>query len=359
MPPIGLLAELSHRCPLRCPYCSNPTELVRRSDELSTEEWLRVLDEASALGVVQVHLSGGEPTVRADLQEIVRKCAALGLYSNLITSGIGLSQTALAALVDRGLDHVQLSFQGATPEIADPIAGMPGAFESKRALAQRVVEIGVPLTVNAVIHRANIGEVGALIGLAVTLGAKRVEIAHAQYHGWALSNRAALMPALSEVLAAIAEVERLREDLDGTIVIDSVLPDYYARYPKACMGGWGRRSLNVTPKGDVLPCHAAESIHGMAFWNVRDRPLAEIWSRSPAFAAFRGVEWMREPCRSCDRREIDWGGCRCQALALAGDATQADPACHKSPYHAQLETIAAREATATAPAYRYRGYAAS
>jgi pyrroloquinoline quinone biosynthesis protein E len=354
--PTGMLAELTHRCPLRCPYCSNPIELDRRSQELDTATWLRVLAEAAWLGVMQVHLSGGEPTARKDLAAIVRGCAELGLYSNLITSGIGVDEAKMTALAGAGLDHVQLSVQATTAQANDLIGGLDGSLAQKLATARLVTRLDIPLTLNAVIHRRNIAEVADFVRLAVDLGAKRVEIAHAQYYGWALRNRSALMPTREQTLAAVETVERLRREYAGTIVIDAVVPDYHARYPKACMGGWGRQSLNVTPSGKVLPCHAAETIPGLEFWTVRDRSLAEIWTASPAFNAFRGTSWMREPCRSCDRREIDWGGCRCQALAIAGAAEEADPVCCKSPFHARIEAIAAADAAQPLGEYHYRGF---
>jgi pyrroloquinoline quinone biosynthesis protein E len=355
-PPIGMLAELTHRCPLRCPYCSNPVDLDRRSTELDTGTWQRVLSEAARLGVLQVHLSGGEPAARKDLEAIIRHCAGSGLYTNLITSGIGIDERRMACLADAGLDHVQLSFQATTPDMNDLIGGLEGSLAQKLKIAAIVTGLGIPLTINAVIHRRNIGQVEDFVRFALSLTARRVEIAHAQYHGWALRNRASLMPTRDETLTAIETVERLREELKGTIVIDAVIPDYYARYPKACMGGWGRQSLNVTPAGKVLPCHAAESIPGLEFWNVKERNLADIWNASPAFNAFRGTDWMREPCRSCERREIDWGGCRCQALSIAGSAAEADPVCQKSPIHGRMAMIAASEAELPLGEYHYRGF---
>lgn len=354
--PIGLLAELTHRCPLRCPYCSNPVELERRSGELDTGTWCRVLSEAAALGVLHVHLSGGEPTARSDIEAITAHCAKAGLYSNLITSGVGPALEKLDGLAAAGLDHVQLSVQAGDASIADSIAHLKGAHAQKITFARRVVELGLPLTVNAVIHRGNIDNVSALIALAVELGAKRIEIAHTQYYGWAYVNRAALMPARADVDRSIAVVEAAREQLQGQLVIDLVVPDYYATYPKACAGGWGRRLMNVSPSGKVLPCHAAETIPNLTFWNVHDHSLADIWARSPAFEAFRGTDWMQEPCRSCDRRERDWGGCRCQALALTGDAASTDPACHLSPHHALIRNLARTESASSSAAPVYRGY---
>ena len=339
--PLGLLAELTHRCPLGCPYCSNPLALDNRSDELDTASWARVFREAASLGVLQVHLSGGEPAARRDLKEIVTAARDAGLYSNLITSGVGLTAQGLSALADAGLDHVQISIQDSEPTSADKIAGYKGAFARKNALAAEVVKLGLPLTVNVVVHRANIGRVEAMVDMALALGAGRVEIAHVQYYGWALKNRAALMPSREQVDAAVGQVEALRAKHHGRIVIDAVVPDYYARFPKPCVGGWGRRSLNVTPSGKVLPCHAAEVIPGLEFWNVRQHSLNEIWRSSPAFMAFRGTDWMQEPCKSCAMKEKDFGGCRCQAFLIAGDARAADPVCHLSPHHALVAELAA------------------
>jgi pyrroloquinoline quinone biosynthesis protein E len=349
--PLGLLAELTHRCPLGCPYCSNPLALDNRSDELDTASWARVFREAASLGVLQVHLSGGEPAARRDLKEIVAAARDAGLYSNLITSGVGLTAQGLNGLADAGLDHVQISIQDSEQASADNIAGYKGAFARKNALAAEVVKLGLPLTVNVVVHRANIGRVEAMVDMALALGAGRVEIAHVQYYGWALKNRAALMPTREQVEQAVGQVEALRTQHHGRIVIDAVVPDYYARFPKPCVGGWGRRSLNVTPAGKVLPCHAAEVIPGLEFWNVRGHSLNEIWRSSPAFMAFRGTDWMQEPCKSCAMKEKDFGGCRCQAFLIAGDARAADPVCHLSPHHTLVAELAAVREDA---AYDYR-----
>jgi len=349
--PLGLLAELTHRCPLGCPYCSNPLALDKRGDELDTATWARVFREAAALGVLQVHLSGGEPAARRDLVEIVKAARDAGLYSNLITSAVGLTPQNLAALSDAGLDHVQISIQDSDEASADHIAGYKGASARKRGMAKEVVSLGLPLTVNMVVHRANIGRIEPMVELALSLGASRVEIAHVQYYGWALKNRAALMPTREQVDEAVRQVELLRAKHQGRIVIDAVVPDYYARFPKPCVGGWGRRSLNVTPAGRVLPCHAAEVIPDLEFWNVREHSLADIWRSSPAFQAFRGTDWMQEPCRSCSRRDQDFGGCRCQAFLLTGDARAADPVCHLSPHHLVVAELAADRKDA---AYTYR-----
>jgi PqqA peptide cyclase len=339
--PLGLLAELTHRCPLGCPYCSNPLALDPRNDELDTQCWARVFEEAAGLGVLQVHLSGGEPGARRDLVDITAAAHAAGLYTNLITSAVGITADTMRKLAETGLDHVQISIQDSEPASADHIAGYEGAFARKRALAAEVVRLKMPLTINAVMHRANIDRIEGMVALALALGASRVEIAHAQYYGWALKNRAVLMPSAEQVQRAAAAVDELRRRHHGEIVIDAVVPDYYARLPKPCVGGWGRRSLNVTPAGKVLPCHAAESIPGLEFWSVREHSLANIWANSPAFNAFRGTAWMREPCASCARREIDFGGCRCQAFALTGDARATDPVCHLAPRHNDVGALAA------------------
>ena len=352
-PPLALLAELSHRCPLRCPYCSNPLELERGSAEIDTATWLRVLSEAAKLGVLQVHFSGGEPLVRRDLAELVRHATAVGLYTNLITSGVLLDRARLAELVAAGLEHVQLSFQDAEAASADRIAGLERSHEKKLAVAALVREAGLPLTVNAVVHRQNLERLPELIALALKLGAGRIEVAHVQYYGWALANRRALLPTIEQLERATAVVEEARTRLKGVLTIDYVVPDYYARRPKACMGGWGRQFLNISPAGKVLPCHAAESLPGFDFPSVKEASLAEIWYGSEAFNRFRGTAWMPEPCRSCERREIDWGGCRCQAFALTGDAARVDPACAFSPDR-ELLTAAREDAAAPAGDFVYR-----
>jgi pyrroloquinoline quinone biosynthesis protein E len=342
--PLGLLAELTHRCPLGCPYCSNPLALDKRDDELDSVTWARVFREATALGVLQVHLSGGEPAARRDLTDIVAAAREAGLYSNLITSAVGLMPQTLKALTEAGLDHVQISIQDSQAASADTIAGYKGAYERKNAVATEVVRLGVPLTINMVVHRVNIGRIDEMVEHALALGASRIEIAHVQYYGWALKNRAVLMPTAEQVERAVESVKELREKHHGRIVIDAVVPDYYARYPKPCVGGWGRRSLNVTPVGRVLPCHAAEVIPGLEFWTVREHSLAEIWQYSPAFNAFRGTNWMPDPCASCERRDQDFGGCRCQAFHLTGDARATDPVCHLAPNHALVAELAAARA---------------
>jgi pyrroloquinoline quinone biosynthesis protein E len=354
--PIGLLAELTHRCPLQCPYCSNPLELERVNTELTTEEWQKVMRQAAQLGILQIHLSGGEPTVRRDLEEIVKTAADAGLYTNLITAAVLLTRERLMKLKEAGLDHVQISIQDVdtAAENADRIAGYKGGSAKKKIVAGWVRELGFPLTINAPIHRHNIHSVEAIINYAVELGAGRVEIAHVQYYAWALKNRAALMPTREDFMAAAKVVEKARERLKGVLVIDMVVPDYYAKFPKPCMGGWGRGIINVTPQGRVLPCHAAESIKGLEFDNVRDKPLAEIWLGGAAFQKYRGTSWMKEPCRTCPRREVDYGGCRCQAFALTGDAANTDPACSLSPMHAEWAKVAEVESHVVSPEFVYR-----
>ncbi|HEY4635846.1 MAG TPA: pyrroloquinoline quinone biosynthesis protein PqqE, partial [Rhodospirillales bacterium] len=353
-PPLALLAELTYRCPLQCPYCSNPLELERAKRELDTETWLRVLGEAADLGVLQVHFSGGEPTARTDLEQLVAGAAMLGLYGNLITSGVLLNEAKIAALAEAGLEHVQLSFQDAEATGGDRIGGYKGGHEKKIQVAKLVRKAGLPLTLNMVVHRQNLDRLEDMIQLAVDLDARRVEIAHVQYYGWGLKNRAALMPTREQLETATATVDKARERLKGVLAFDYVVPDYYARRPKACMGGWGRRFLNVNPAGLVMPCHAAETIPGLRFDSVRNNNLAEIWANSEAFTRFRGTAWMPEPCRSCDRREIDWGGCRCQALAVTGDVTATDPACELSPNHNKMLEIADVESDSPPSAFVYR-----
>lgn len=339
---MGLIAELTHRCPLQCAYCSNPLALDAPGSELSTQQWLDLLDQAAAIGILQVHFSGGEPMARRDLSQLVAHASAAGLYTNIITSGVLLTDAAMAALLDAGIDHIQLSFQDAREAEADRFGGYKGGHDKKREAARRIREAGLPLTANFVIHRQNIERVEEMLALGEALGAERIEIAHTQYYGWALRNRDALLPSLAQLEYVNEVVAAARARLNGRIAIDYVVPDYYAARPKACMGGWGNRFINISPSGKALPCHAAETLPGFTFPSVREETLQAIWTTSDAFARFRGTGWMPEPCRSCDRREIDWGGCRCQALAIAGDAALTDPACNRSPDHGLLaDAIAA------------------
>ncbi len=353
-PPLALMAELTHRCPLQCPYCSNPLELLKAGRERDTAFWLGVIDQAAELGVLQIHFSGGEPTLRQDLAELAAHATARGLYANLITSAVLLDEPKLRALEKAGLAHVQISIQGAEAETADRIGNFGGGHAKKIEIARLVTELGMSLTINAVVHRQNLAELPAIIDLALALEADRLEVAHVQYHGWALRNRAALMPTREAFETADALVTRRREELRGKMVIDYVVPDYYAQAPKTCMGGWGRQFLNVAPDGLVLPCHAAETIPGLVFEQIGARSLREIWYHGAAFEKFRGTAWMQEPCSSCAMKEIDFGGCRCQALALAGNAAATDPVCHLSPRHAAVLAMAEAESLADVREFVYR-----
>jgi PqqA peptide cyclase len=337
--PFGLLAELTYRCPLSCAYCSNPVDMVAYGDELTTAEWQRVLAEAQELGVLQLHLSGGEPLLRRDVVELARTACDLGMYTTLVTSALGLSRRRAEELRAAGLDHVQISVQADEPALSDRIAGTP-SFDRKVEACRLVKELGWPLTLNVVLHRQNIDRIGAVLALAEELAADRVELANTQYYGWAWRNRAALLPSRAQLEQAEEVVSATRRRLADRMDIIYVLPDYYSRYPKPCMGGWAERQLTVAPNGDVLPCPAAQTLP-LPRASVRTDPLARIWAESPLFQAFRGTDWMPEPCRSCDRKEVDFGGCRCQAFLLTGDAARTDPVCHLSPDHAVVEAAVA------------------
>jgi len=333
--PYSLLAEVTHRCPLHCPYCSNPVELARRMGELGTADWKRVLDEAAALGVLHVGFSGGEPLLRQDLVDLVAAARAAGLYSNLITSAIGLTPERAAALKQAGLDSVQISFQADEETLGDNIAGA-NAHRKKIEAATLVRALGFPLTVNVVLHRANINRLEPIIALAERLGAERLELANTQYYGWAFRNRAALLPSRAQIERASGVAQAARQRLLGKMEILFVVPDYYSDRPKPCMHGWGNRHITVNPSGEVLPCPTAGEIRTLLFDNVRAQSLRWIWTESEAFNRFRGTDWMPEPCRSCEFRERDFGGCRCQAALLTGDAAVTDPACALSPYRDRL-----------------------
>lgn len=353
-PPIAMLAELTHRCPLACPYCSNPVELLGRKAEMDTATWADVFRQAAELGVLQLHLSGGEPVSRTDIVELTGAAHDAGLYTNLITSGIGLTPARLDALEAAGLDHVQLSLQGVTPELADRIGGYKGGYERKMKLAEEVGARGIPLTLNAVMHRHNLDDLEKTVAMALEMGARRLEVACVQFHGWAAVNRAQLLPTRAQTEAAKAIVAREAARLRGVMAFDFVPPDYYSDFPKACMGGWGSSGLNVTPDGTVLPCHAAQNIPHLNFENIRERSLAKIWYDGAAFNAYRGTEWMPEPCRSCERRDVDFGGCRCQALALAGDAGATDPVCRRAPAHGAVLDLLAEAIGQEGKPFRYR-----
>jgi pyrroloquinoline quinone biosynthesis protein E len=354
--PLALIAELTHRCPLHCVYCSNPMQLAGTQSELSTEEWTSVFQQSGQLGMLHAHFTGGEPLARTDLTELVAAARTAGLYTNLITSGIGLNEPRLKALVDAGLDHIQVSFQDSHEAAANWIAGAK-AHAHKIELAEVIRRHKVAFTVNLVVHRQNLDHLEEMISFIEQLHPERMEIAHTQYYGWALANRATLLPTAAQLENAVAIVADAEKRLAGRIRIDSVVPDYYAKYPKACMGGWGRRLMLINPEGKVLPCHAAEVIPDMSFENVREKTLAWIWQESSSFRRFRGEDWMPEPCRSCQRRTEDFGGCRCQAFLLAGDATVTDPACSLAPEHRIVE-VAVREANSS-PAIAHPAQAAS
>jgi pyrroloquinoline quinone biosynthesis protein E len=355
--PLAVLLEMTHRCPLQCPYCSNPLELERAGEELTTDEWKKVLSELAEIGVLQIHFSGGEPTARKDLVELVQHASEVGLYSNLITSAVLLTREKLAALTDAGLIHVQISFQGVEAASADRIAGFKG-HAKKLEVARWTRELDMPLTVNAVMHRQNLHQLADIIQMAVDLDADRLEVANVQYYGWALKNRAALMPTLQQLDDTTRLVEEARERLKGVLAIDYVIPDYYAERPKKCMGGWGRQFFNISPSGKILPCHAAETITGLKFESVRsNHSIAWIWQNSDALNRYRGTGWMKEPCASCAFKEIDFGGCRCQAFALTGDAAATDPACTLSPLHERIFKVAEQEAAAASDRLLYRDFA--
>lgn len=345
--PLALIAEVTHRCPLHCVYCSNPLQLAGLSSELSTAEWVNILQQAGKLGMLHAHFTGGEPLARPDLTELIAAARAAGLYTNLITSGIGLAEKRLQALVEAGLDHIQLSFQDSREDSANWIAGAK-AHAYKIELSSMIRRHKIAFTVNLVVHRQNIDHIEEMIAFIEELAPQRIEIAHTQYYGWALQNRAALLPTRPQLEKAVQAVEAAEKRLAGRIRVDSVVPDYYARFPKACMGGWGRRLMLINPAGKVLPCHAAEVIPGLAFENVREQTLEFIWQQSSSFQRFRGEEWMPEPCRSCNQRAEDFGGCRCQALLLTGNATATDPACSLAPAHHIVEAALAEANSASA-----------
>ncbi|MEG4286369.1 pyrroloquinoline quinone biosynthesis protein PqqE [Microcoleus sp. A006_D1] len=341
--PFSLVAELTYRCPLRCPYCSNPLNWQGEAyrQELATADWLRVIREARQLGVLQLGLTGGEPLLRNDLEILVETAAELGLYTTLVTAGTLLTTQRATKLRALGLEHIQISIQDSRAMESDRIAGMR-SFEQKIAAAGRVKELGLPLTLNFVLHRHNLDRIAEMIALAETLQADRVELANTQYYGWALHNQNALLPTREQLANAEQVVQAAQKRGKIPMGILYVIPDYYADYPKPCMGGWGSRTLIVTPNGDGLPCQAAMAIPNLEFGNVRDRTLDWIWFESAGMNRFRGTSWMPEPCQSCDRQMVDWGGCRCQAFLLTQDESATDPVCHLSPHHTQIQSILAR-----------------
>lgn len=342
-PPLWLLLELTYRCPLHCVFCYNPTELAATGAELPTGEWLRVLREARALGAVQLGLSGGEPLARADLEPIVAEAHALGFYINLITSGVGMTEERIAALKRAGLDHIQLSFQDSTRELNDFLSSTR-TFELKAKVAELIRKYDYPMVLNVVLHRLNIDHVGEILAMAERLGARYVELANTQYYGWAWLNRAHLLPGRAQLERAEAVTQRFRERVGPKMQVYFVVPDYFETRPKACMNGLGSVFLAITPDGTALPCHAARMLPGLGFPNVRTQDLRSIWYQSEAFNHFRGDAWMKEPCRSCPEKQHDFGGCRCQAYLLTGDAANADPVCEFSPYHHLVtDAVAAAE----------------
>jgi pyrroloquinoline quinone biosynthesis protein E len=351
--PTTLLAELTYRCPLHCPYCSNPLEMSRADAELATADWKRVFTQARDLGVLQLGLSGGEPLVRKDLEELVAHARAEGMYTTLVTSAMGLTRARTLRLKEAGIDHVQISFQDVDTENAERIAGVR-SVRQKREAAGFVKELDLAFSVNVVLHRANLDRIGEIIAMAAELGADRIELANTQYYAWALKNRDALMPTREQVERSRGIAERAIETYRGRMQIVYVMPDYYEPYPKPCYGGWGNVYILVTPDGRALPCHGATQIQELQFVSVRDHALEWVWQESPIFNAFRGDGWMQEPCRSCPMKSRDFGGCRCQAYALTGDARNADPVCTKTPLRSIIDDALATAAAAAPNGYEYR-----
>ncbi|MCA0440543.1 MAG: pyrroloquinoline quinone biosynthesis protein PqqE [Proteobacteria bacterium] len=333
--PLWLLAELTYRCPLHCVFCYNPVQLKQASSELTTAEWVEVMRQARQLGAAQLGFSGGEPLVRDDLEELVQEAHRLGYYTNLITSGVGLTPARAQRLKDAGLDHVQLSFQDSTRELNDFLSHTK-TFELKKKVAQTIKAHDWPMVMNCVLHRHNLPHVGQIIEMALDLGAEYLELANVQYYGWAWVNRDHLMPTRAQLQEAEAVVQGWRERIGKQCRLLFVVPDYFEERPKACMNGWGSVFLSIAPDGLAMPCHNARDLPGLQLPNVREQPIADIWQRSQAFNAYRGQDWMQEPCRSCDERYKDFGGCRCQAFMVTGDAAATDPVCSKSPQHEKI-----------------------
>lgn len=330
--PLWLLAEITYRCPLHCAFCYNPTDYDKHTkNELSTEEWIKALREARKMGAIQLGISGGEPLLRDDIEEIVAEAHKLGYYSNLITSGVGLTEKRIQAFKEGGLDHIQLSMHDITEEINNFITNTK-TFELKKKVAAMIKGHGYPMVLNVVIHRYNIGHVDKILEMAEALGADYVELANTQYYGWSLVNRSQLMPTREQLAEAERMTNAFRERVGNKMKVFFVVPDYFADRPKKCMNGWGEVFMIVTANGDVLPCHSARALPGLTFPNVREHGLEWAWNESPAFNKYRGMDWLKEPCRSCDEKENDLGGCRCQSYLLSGDAEAADPVCTKSPH---------------------------
>ena len=333
--PLWLLAELTYRCPLQCPYCSNPLDFAQHKNELDTEGWLRILREARKMGAAQLGFSGGEPLVRQDLEVLIAEARKLGYYSNLITSGVGMDEARIAAFKEAGLDHIQISFQASSEELNNYLGGTE-SFQHKYAMARLVKKYEYPMVLNIVLHRQNIDQIEDILKMTVDLEADYVELASTQYYGWSKLNEAHLLPTRAQLARAEKIAHEYQDQYKSRMRILYVVPDYYETRPKACMNGWGSVFLTIAPDGSALPCHAARQLPGLTFPNVRDHSVAWIWNESPTFNHFRGDEWMKEPCRTCPEKTKDFGGCRCQAYMLTGDAANADPVCDKSEHHAAL-----------------------
>ena len=333
--PLWLLAELTYRCPLQCPYCSNPVEIAKYNNELSTEDWIRVLQQARKMGATQLGFSGGEPLVRRDLEDLIREARGLGYYTNLITSGVGMDADRVEKFKEAGLDHIQISFQASNEELNNYLGGTK-SFQHKQEMARVVKEFEYPMVLNIVLHRKNVDQIRDILDMTVDLNADYVELASTQYYGWSRVNIEQLLPTRDQLARAEIVAKEYQEKMKDRMKIIYVIPDYFENRPKACMNGWGSIFLTIAPDGSALPCHAAAQLPGLEFPNVREHSIDEIWNGSDAFNKFRGFDWMQEPCRSCPEKEKDFGGCRCQAYMLTGDATNADPVCDKSPHHGTL-----------------------
>ena len=339
--PLWMLAELTYRCPLQCPYCSNPVEIARYNNELATEDWIRVMQQARKMGATQLGFSGGEPLVRKDLEELISEARGLGYYTNLITSGVGMDEARVKAFKEAGLDHIQISFQASNEELNNYLGGTK-SFKHKQEMARVVKEFEYPMVLNIVLHRKNVDQIRDILDMTVELNADYVELASTQYYGWSRVNIDQLLPTREQLARAEIVAKEYQEKMKGKMKIIYVIPDYFENRPKACMNGWGSIFLTIAPDGSALPCHAAAQLPGLEFPNVRDHSIEHIWNDSDAFNKFRGFDWMQEPCRSCPEKEKDFGGCRCQAYMLTGDATNADPVCDKSAHHQQLHDDVAR-----------------
>ena len=334
-PPLWLLAELTYRCPLQCPYCSNPVEIAKYKDELSTEDWIRVMRQARKMGAAQLGFSGGEPLARRDLEALITEARSLGYYTNLITSGVGMDEKRVKTFKEAGLDHIQISFQASNEELNNYLGGTR-SFQHKQEMARVVKEHEYPMVLNIVLHRKNVDQIRDILDMTVALKADYVELASTQYYGWSRVNIEQLLPTREQLARAEKTAREYQEKMRDKMKIIYVIPDYFENRPKACMNGWGSIFLTIAPDGSALPCHAAAQLPGLEFPNVRDCSVSQIWNDSDAFNRFRGFDWMKEPCRSCPEKEKDFGGCRCQAYMLTGDAANADPVCDKSPHHSQL-----------------------